>query len=43
MKLEEFTKGLSYLGLMYGKTYNQLETSMMYDFFKEYNYETFIT
>lgn len=41
MKLEEFTKGLSYLGLMYNKTYSQLETSMMYDFFKEYNYETF--
>lgn len=42
MKLEEFTKALSYLGLMYGKTYSQLETTMMYDYFKEYNYETFI-
>lgn len=41
MKIEEFTKGLSYLGLMYNKTYSQLETTMMYDFFKEYNYETF--
>lgn len=43
MKLEEFTKALSYLGLAYGKTYTQLETSMMYDFLKEYNYETFTT
>lgn len=42
MKLEEFTKALSYLGLMYNKTYSQLETTMMYDFFQEYNYETFI-
>lgn len=43
MKLEEFTKALSYLGLAYDKTYTQLETSMMYDFLKEYNYETFTT
>ena len=42
MKIEEFTKALSYLGVMYGKEYSQLETTMMYDYFNEYNYETFI-
>lgn len=41
MKQEEFVKGLTYLGLAYGKEFTQLETKQMYDFLKEYNYETF--
>lgn len=41
MKQEEFVKGLSYLGLAYGKEYTKLETQQMYDFLKEYNYDTF--
>jgi len=41
MKQEEFVKGLTYLGLAYGKEFTQLETQQMYDFLKEYNYDTF--
>ena len=41
MKQEEFVKGLTYLGLAYGKEYTQIETKQIYDFLKEYNYETF--
>ena len=41
MKQEEFVKGLTYLGLAYGKEYNQMETKQIYEFLKEYNYETF--
>lgn len=41
MKQEEFVKGLTYLGLAYGKEYNQIETTQIYEFLKEYNYETF--
>ena len=42
MKQEEFVKGLTYLGIAYGKEFNQIETQQMYDFLKEYTYETFI-
>lgn len=41
MKQEEFVKGLTYLGLAYGKEFTQLETKQIYDFLKQYNYETF--
>lgn len=41
MKQEEFVKGLTYLGLAYGKEFNQMETKQIYEFLKEYNYETF--
>ena len=41
MKQEEFVKGLTYLGMAYGKEYNQMETKQIYEFVKEYNYETF--
>lgn len=42
MKQEEFVKGLTYLGMAYGKEYNQMETKQIYEFVKEYNYETFV-
>ena len=42
MKLDELVKGLNFLGLAYGKEYNQLEAQQIYEFLKEYNYETFI-
>ena len=35
MKQEEFVKGLTYLGLAYGKEYTQIETKQIYDFLKE--------
>ena len=30
MKQEEFVKGLTYLGMAYGKEYNQMETKQIY-------------
>ena len=42
MKIEELIKGLNFLGLAYGKEYNQMEAQQIYEFLKEYNYETFI-
>lgn len=42
MRIEEAIKGLSFLGLAYGKEYSQLEVQQVYEFIKEYNYETFI-
>ena len=42
MKLEELVKGLNFLGLAYGKEYNQLEAQQIYEFVKEYDYDTFI-
>lgn len=42
MKIEELIKGLNFLGLAYGKEYSQLEAQQIYEFVKEYNYETFI-
>ena len=42
MKMEEFVKAVSYLGMAYGKEYSQAETMQMYDFLKEYNYQTMI-
>ena len=42
MKIEELVKGLNFLGLAYGKEYSQLEAQQIYEFLKEYNYETFI-
>lgn len=38
----ELTKGLSYLGIAYGKEYTKIEVQQHYDFLKEYSYETFI-
>lgn len=38
----EITKGLSYLGIAYGKEYTKIEVQQHYDFLKEYSYETFI-
>lgn len=42
MKMEELVKGLNFLGLAYGKEYNQMEAQQVYEFVKEYNYDTFI-
>lgn len=42
MKMEEFVKAVSYLGMAYGKEYSQAETMQMYDFLKDYNYQTMI-
>ena len=42
MKLEELVKGLNFLGLAYGKEYSQLEAQQVYEFVKEYDYDTFI-
>ena len=42
MRIEELIKGLNFLGLAYGKEYSQLECQQVYEFVKEYPYETFI-
>ena len=42
MRIEELIKGLNFLGLAYGKEYSQLETQQVYEFVKEYDYDTFI-
>lgn len=42
MKQEELVKGLTYLGMAYGKEYSKMECEQHYDFLKSYNYETFI-
>jgi hypothetical protein len=42
MKQEELVKGLTYLGMAYGKEYSKLECEQHYDFLKEYSYETFV-
>ncbi len=42
MKMEEFIKAVSYLGMAYGKEYSQAETMQMYQFLKDYNYQTMI-
>ena len=42
MKIEELVKGLNFLGLAYGKEYNQMEAQQIYEFLKEYDYDTFI-
>ena len=42
MKIDEFIKAVSYLGMAYGKEYSQAETMQMYEFLKEYNYQTMI-
>lgn len=42
MKIEELVKGLNFLGLAYGKEYNQMEAQQIYEFVKEYDYDTFI-
>lgn len=41
MKQEEFVKAIAYLGMAYNKEYSQAETMQMYEFLKEYNYQTF--
>ena len=42
MRMEEFIKAISYLGMDYGKEYSQAETQQMYEFLKEYNYQTMV-
>lgn len=42
MTQEELTKGLSYLGMAYGKEYSSIECEQHYDFLREYNYQTFV-
>ena len=42
MRIEELVKGLNFLGLAYGKEYSQLECQQVYEFVKEYDYDTFI-
>ena len=41
MKKEEFIKGLKYLGIVYNKEFDQQQAEVWYDFFKDYDYETF--
>lgn len=43
MSEQELVKGLTYLGVAYGKEYSKFECEQHYDFLKEYNYETFVT
>ena len=43
MTKEELTKGLTYLGVAYGKEYSPIECEQHYDFLREYNYQTFVT
>ena len=42
MRIEELVKGLNFLGLAYGKEYSQIEAQQVYEFVKQYDYETFI-
>lgn len=42
MTQEELVKGLTYLGMAYGKEYSKVECEQHYDFLREYNYETFV-
>jgi hypothetical protein len=42
MRMDELVKGLNFLGLAYGKEYNQMEAQQVYEFVKEYTYEVFI-
>ena len=42
MRIEELVKGLNFLGLAYGKEYSQMEAQQVYEFVKEYEYDTFI-
>ena len=42
MTKEELLKGLTYLGVAYGKEYSPIECEQHYDFLKEYSYETFV-
>ena len=43
MSEQETIKGLTYLGVSYGKTFTPQECQVYYDFLKEYSYETFVT
>lgn len=43
MSEQEIVKGLTYLGMAYGKEFTKQECEQHYDFLKEYNYETFVT
>lgn len=43
MSEQELVKGLTYLGMAYGKEYSKVECEQHYDFLKDYNYETFIS
>lgn len=42
MTKEELTKGMTYLGMAYGKTFTQPECELYYDFLQEYSYDTFV-
>lgn len=42
MRIDELVKGLNFLGLAYGKEYSQLEAQQIYEFVKEYDYDTFV-
>ena len=42
MSEQELVKGLTYLGMAYGKEYSILECDQYYDFLREYSYETFV-
>lgn len=42
MRIDELVKGLNFLGLAYGKEYSQMEAQQIYEFVKEYSYDTFI-
>ena len=43
MTKQELVKGLTYMGLAYGKEFTPQECDIYYDFLQEYSYETFIT
>lgn len=42
MSEQELVKGLTYLGMAYGKEFTKQECQIHYDFLKEFNYETFV-
>ena len=43
MTEQEIIKGLTYLGVSYGKTFTPQECQIYHDFLKDYSYETFVT
>lgn len=43
MTKEELVKGVTYLGMAYGKEFSSKECEQYYDFLKEYNYQTLVT
>ena len=41
MKIEDFTKAITYLGMAYNKEFKEQEVKQYYEFLKQIDYETF--